>query len=118
MTANADKEKEKYCFRCGETLHRVKECPKQGDLKCKIHSNSKSHTELACFYYRKANNLPVSIRPRLDGSKEPPKSGPTPLPGNGSQNLVIAEINDDVDTTEINTDNESDEANVAQLSGE
>ena len=82
VTANADKKKEEYCFRCGETTHRVKECPKQGDLKCKIHPNSRSHTELACFYYRKANNLPVSLRPLPDGSKETPRNGPTPPPGN------------------------------------
>ena len=62
VTSDGDKEKEKYCFRCEETLHRVKECPKQGDLKCKAHPNSKSHTDFACFYYRKANNLPISTR--------------------------------------------------------
>ena len=81
VTADTDKKKEEYCFRCGDTSHRVKECPKQGDLKCKIHPNSKSHTELACFYYRKANNLPVSVRPRPDGSKEAPRSGSAPPPG-------------------------------------
>ena len=48
VTSDGDKKKEKYCFRCEETLHRVKECPKQGDLKCKAHPNSKSHTDLAC----------------------------------------------------------------------
>ena len=73
VTTNADKKKEEYCFRCGDTSHRVKECTKQGDLKCKKHPNSKSHMVLACFYYRKANNLPVSVRPRPDGSKETPR---------------------------------------------
>ena len=69
VTTDADKNKEEYSFRCGKTLHRVKECTKQGDLKCKIHPNSKSHMELACFYYRKTNNIPVSLRPCPDGSK-------------------------------------------------
>ena len=27
VTSDGDKEKEKYCFRCGEISHRVKECP-------------------------------------------------------------------------------------------
>ena len=66
VTTDADKKKEEYCFKCGETTHRVKECPKQGNLKCKIHPNSNSPTELACCYYRKANNLPVSLRPHPD----------------------------------------------------
>ena len=50
VTTNADKKKEEYCFRCGDTLHRVKECTRQGDIKCKIHPNSISHMVLACFY--------------------------------------------------------------------
>ena len=41
-----------------------------------------------------------------------------PQPGNGSQNLVIAEIDDEVDTTDIYTDDELDKANVVELSGE
>ena len=32
--------------------------------------------------------------------------------------MVITEIDDDVDTTDIYMDNESDEVNMAQLSGE
>ena len=70
VTSNGEKEKEKYCFRCGETSHRIKECPKKGDLKCKAHPNSTSHNELACFYYRKANSFPIWTRPRQDGSKD------------------------------------------------
>ena len=51
--------------------------------------------------------------------KDPPKSGPTPRPGNGSQNLVIAEIDNSVESTEIYTsDDESEEANAAQLCDE
>ena len=100
-------------------MHRIKECPKKGDLKCKAHPNSTSHTELACFYYRKANGLPISTRPCQDGSKDSSRSGPTPPPGKGSQNLVIAEIDDDVDSTEIYTsDEESQEANLARISDE
>ena len=48
VTTDADKKE--YCFRCGDTLHRVKECTRQGDIKCKIHPNSISHMVLACFY--------------------------------------------------------------------
>merc|ERR1712240_740595 len=37
--------------------------------------------------------------------------------GNGSQNLVIAEIDDEVDTTDVYTDDESDkETNAVELS--
>ena len=38
-------------------------------------------------------------------------------PGNGSQNLVIAKIDNEVDTVDIYTDDESDEANAAELYG-
>ena len=116
MTAGGEKEKETYCFKCGETSHKYTECSKK-DLKCKAHPNSMSHADLACFYYRKAMGLPINTRPRQDGSKDSTRSGPTPPPGNGSQNLVIAEINNDVDSTEIYTSNEeSHGAHTAQIS--
>ena len=104
VTTSTEKKKDKYCFRCGDTSHKVMECTKQGDLKCKIDPNSKSHKELACFYYRKANNLPV--RPCPEGPKDTPGSGSAPLSGNGSQNLVFAKIDNEVDTTDIYTDDE------------
>ena len=40
-----------------------------------------------------------------------------PPTGNGSQNLVFAEIDDEVDTTDVYTDDESDEeTNAVELS--
>ena len=77
-----EKDKDKYCFRRGDTSHRVKECIVQGDLKCDIHPNSKSNTNLACFYYRKANNMPTKIRPRPKGPKDTTANGTTPPTGN------------------------------------
>ena len=69
VTGDDDKDKEIYCFRCGETTHRVKDCPKKGDLKCKAHPTSISHTDMACFYYRKAHGLPIMTRPCPDGRR-------------------------------------------------
>ena len=82
------------------------------------HPNSTSHTYLACYYYRKANGLPVSARHHPDKSNDSTKSrsGGTPPPGNGSQNLVVAKVNNDVDSTEIFTsDEEAHGANMAQI---
>ena len=111
-----EKDKDEYCFRCGDTSHRVKECMVQGDLKCDIHPNSKSNTNLACFYYRKANNMPTKIRPRPEGPKDITANSTTPLTGN-SANLVIAKIDDEVDTTDVYTDDESnEETNAVELS--
>ena len=111
-----EKDKDKYCFRRGDTSHRVKECIVQGDLKCDIHPNSKSNTNLACFYYRKANNMPTKIRPRPEGPKDITANSTTPLTGN-SANLVIAKIDDEVDTTDVYTDDESnEETNAVELS--
>ena len=78
VTAGGEKEKETYCFKCGETSNKYTECSKK-DLKCKAHPNSASHTDLACFYYRKAMGLPINTRPRQDESKDSTRSGPTPL---------------------------------------
>ena len=33
VTGEDDKGKELYCFKCGETTHVFKDCPKKGDLK-------------------------------------------------------------------------------------
>ena len=51
-------DKDMYCFKCGDKAHIAKDCTVQ-DLKCDIHPNSKSQSKMACFIYRKANNLPV-----------------------------------------------------------
>ena len=102
-----------YCFKCGEAFHMVKECTVQGDLKCNIHPNSKSYAKLACFIYRKANNMPVKVRSRPDGPKD---TTTPPSTGNGA-NLVIAEIDNEVDTTDVYTDDKSDEeTNAVELS--
>ena len=82
------------------------------------HPNSTSHTDLACYYYRKANGLPVSARHHPDKSNDSTKSrsGSTPPPRNGSQNLVVAKVNDDMDSTEIFTsDEEAHGANIAKI---
>ena len=94
----------------------IKDCPKKGDLKCKAHPTSNSHTDLACFYCRKSQGLPIMTRPRPDGSKDSDRGAPTPPP---SQNLVLATGDEDVDFTEIYTsDEELQEANTAQLDSE
>ena len=49
VAGGEEKSKETYCFRCGDPAHVAKDCPKKGDLKCKAHPNSTSHTDLACF---------------------------------------------------------------------
>ena len=111
VTGDDDKSKEIYCFRCGETTHVAKDCPKKGDLKCKAHPASTSHADLACFYYRKSQGLPVMTRARPDGSKDSTRGRPTPPL---SQNLVIAEDEEDVGSTDIYTsDEESHGANAA-----
>ena len=83
----------------------VKECPKKGDLKCTAHPNSTSHADLACYYYRKANGLPVSARHGPDRSKDSSqtRSSGTLPPGNSSQNLLMAEVDNEVDSTEVFT---------------
>jgi len=88
-----------YCFRCGENSHIVKECPKKGKLKCTAHPDSTSHANLAYYFDRKANGLPISARHGPDRSKDPSqtRTGGTSSPGNGSQNLVVAEDNDELD---------------------
>ena len=68
VTAGGEKEKETYCFKCGETSHKYTECSKK-DLKCKADPNSTSHADLACFYYRKAMGLPISTRPAKMGRR-------------------------------------------------
>lgn len=70
VASGKDKSKDTYCFLCGDPAHVAKDCPKKGDLKCKVHPTSTSHTDLACFYYRKSQNLPIATRPRPDGSKD------------------------------------------------
>ena len=89
-------------------------------MKCTANPDSTSHTNLACYFYRKANGLPISARhgPGLDRSKDSSqtRTGGTPPAGNGSQNLVLAKADDEVDSTEIfTTDNEEYEGNMAQL---
>ena len=43
-----DKNKEQYCFKCGEPDHTVTKCTKkESELKCKAHPDSNSHTDLA-----------------------------------------------------------------------
>ena len=103
-----DKDKDEYCLRCGDMSHTVKECTVQGNLKCDIHPNFKSHAKLACFIYRKANNMPVKIRQHPKGPKDTTTNGTAPPTGN-SANLVIAEIDNEVDTTDVYTDDKSDE---------
>ena len=108
-------EKDIYCFNCGEASHTVKECTVQGDLKCDIHPNLKSHAKLACYIYRKANNMPVRNRSHPEGPKDT-DTNTAPPPGNGA-NLVMAAVDDEVDTTDIYTDYESDkETNAVELS--
>ena len=60
-------DKDMYCFKCGDKAHIVKDCTVQ-DLKCDIHPNSKSHNKIACYIYRKANNLPVRNKSPQDQS--------------------------------------------------
>ena len=102
-----------YCFKCGDKAHIAKDCTVQ-DLKCDIHPNSKSHNKIACYIYRKANNLPVRNKSPQDRPSGP---NPTaPASGNGA-NLVMAEDDDEVDTRDIYTDDESDEeTNAVELS--
>ena len=74
----------------------------------------KVHAKLACFIYRKANNMPVKVRSRPEGPKD---TNTTPPTRNGA-NLVMAEIDDEVDIADVYTDNESDEkTNAVELSG-
>ena len=54
VKSGEEKSKDTYCNRCGDTAHLVGDCPNKGDLKCKGHPNSNSHTDLACYYYRKS----------------------------------------------------------------
>ena len=111
-----EKDKDEYCFRCGDTSHRVKECMEKGDFKYEIHPNSKSLMKLACFYYRKANNMPTKTRPH-ETPKDTTVNGLAPPTGNGSQNLVFTEIDNEVDTTDVYTDDESnEETNAVELS--
>ena len=57
--------------------------------------------------------MPVKVRSRPEGPKD---TNTTPPTGN-SANLVMAEIDDEVDTTNVYTDNESDEeTNAVELS--
>ena len=54
VAGGEEKGKDTYCNRCGDTAHMIGDCPKKGDLKCKAHPNSTSHTDLACIYYKKS----------------------------------------------------------------
>ena len=103
VTEEGNKGEAKYCFRCGENAHISKDCPKKGELKCSAHPDFSSHTNLACYFYRKANGLPISARhgPGSDRSKDSSqtRTGGTPPAGNGSQNLVRAKEDDGMDST-------------------
>ena len=60
--------------------------------------------------------MPTKIRPRPEEPKDTTANGTTPPTGNGS-NLVIAEIDNKVDTTDVYTDDESnEETNAVELS--
>ena len=58
----------------------VKDCPKKGDMKFMAHPDSTSQADLACYYYRKANGLPIVARHCPDRSKDSSNSraGGTP----------------------------------------
>merc|ERR1712041_39021 len=118
VKSGEEKGKDTYCNRCGDTAHLVGDCPNKGDLKCKGHPNSNSHTDLACYYYRRSQHLPINPRPKADSSKD--KKGPPNPPS--SQNLALAnivEIEDDVDPTDIYTsDDEPEEVNAVEVEGE
>ena len=59
--------------------------------------------------------MPIKVRPRPEGPKDTTANGTTPPTGNGA-NLVIAKIDNDVDTTDVYTYDESDkETNSVEL---
>ena len=53
----------KYCFKCGDPQHFARDCKKTGSFSCPIHKNETSHDKLACFLWRKVNNISVVPRP-------------------------------------------------------
>ena len=60
--------------------------------------------------------MPIKVRPCPEGPKDTTTNGTAPPTGNGA-NLVTAEIDDDVDTTDVYTDDKSDEeTNAVELS--
>ena len=109
----------KYCFKCGDPQHFARDCKKPDPFSCAIHQSATSHDSLACYIWRKANNMPVAQRPP---SKDRKKDGPPGAQGDGTgsgagtQNFVSAELIDPVDEREIYSD-ESDEDMVGGAYG-
>ena len=64
-----DKGEARYCFKCGAEEHIAKDCKRTGPLKCIAHPEATCRKNKACWVWRKANGLPVTMSSR-SSSKE------------------------------------------------
>ena len=97
----------KYCFKCGDSQHFVRDCKKTGPFSCSVHPNATSHDRPACYIWCKANSMPVAPRPPSKERKKensPGTQNDNTNTGSGTQNLVSTDGIDPIDESEIYSD--------------